>query len=91
MLNKINNRKKFHFSLIIIIIVLQCLVLYFWYIENENDNKLRELSANVAIANDGALYTTKSYSKLNKSQAFLQDYLKNKNKKSLLKYYEVIR
>lgn len=88
MLNKINNRKKFHYSLIIIIIVLQCLVLYFWYIENENDNKLRELSANVAIANDGALYTTKSYSKLNKSQAFLQDYLKNKNKKSLLKYYE---
>lgn len=88
MLNRINNRKKFHFSLIIIIIVLQCLVLYFWYIENENDNKLRELSANVAIANDGALYSTKSYSKLNKSQAFLQDYIKSKNKKSLLKYYE---
>lgn len=74
--------------MIIIIIVLQCLVLYFWYIENENDNKLRELSANVAIANDGALYSTKSYSKLNKSQAFLQDYIKSKNKKSLLKYYE---
>lgn len=74
--------------MIIIIIVLQCLVLYFWYIENENDNKLRELSASVAIANDGALYSTKSYSKLNKSQAFLQDYIKSKNKKSLLKYYE---
>lgn len=88
MLNKINNRKKFHFSLIIFIIVLQCLVLYFWYIETENDNKLRNLSTDVTIANDGAYYTTKSYSKLNKSQVFLQDFIKNKNKKSLLKYYE---
>lgn len=88
MLNKINTRKKFHFSLIIIIIVLQCLVLYFWYIENRNDNKLKELSSNIAVANDGAYYTTKSYSKLNKSQSFLQDYIKNKNKKSLLNYYD---
>ncbi|WP_131494642.1 sensor histidine kinase [Flavobacterium aquatile] len=74
--------------MIIFIIVLQCLVLYFWYIETENDNKLRNLSTDVTIANDGAYYTTKSYSKLNKSQVFLQDFIKNKNKKSLLKYYE---
>lgn len=88
MLNKINTRKKFHFSLIIIIIILQCLVLYFWYIETEKDNRLKEVSANVAIASDGSYHISKSYSKLNESQAFLQDYIKNKNKKSLLKYYE---
>lgn len=88
MLNKLNTRKKFHFSLIIIIIILQCLVLYFWYIETEKDNRLKEVTDNVSIASDGSYHISKSYSKLNESQAFLQDYIKNKNKKSLLKYYE---
>lgn len=88
MIYKINNRKFLHTSLVIIIIILQCLVLYFWYIETQNDKNLNELNNNVSLVNDGTYYTNESYSKLHESQAFLQDYLKNRNKKSLSKYYE---
>lgn len=88
MIQQFNKRKFFHTSLVVLIILLQCLVLWFWYIQNRNDNELKELNLNFKKADDGAYYATKSYSNLNESQAFLQDYIKSKNKKSLLKYYE---
>ena len=74
--------------MVVIIIILQCLVIWFWYIENKNDNELNELSKSTERANEGSNYANKSYSNLLESQSFFQDYLKTKNKKYLEKYYE---
>lgn len=74
--------------MVVIIIILQCLVIWFWYIENKNDNELNELSKSTERAYEGSYYANKSYSNLLESQSFFQDYLKTKNKKYLEKYYE---
>ncbi|MFN4151293.1 MAG: histidine kinase dimerization/phospho-acceptor domain-containing protein, partial [Candidatus Sericytochromatia bacterium] len=88
MIHQFNKRKFFHTSLVVIIIILQCLVIWFWYIENKNDNELNELSKSTERAYEGSYYANKSYSNLLESQSFFQDYLKTKNKKYLEKYYE---
>lgn len=90
MLNKINNRRFFHISLLVLIVLLQCLVLLFWYLESRSDTKIAKINSDIAYLNKAQSFSNQSQELLLKSQMLYKDFLHNNNKKALEDYYKTI-
>lgn len=91
MLNNINRRRFFHVSLIVFIILLQCLVLLFWYLESENDEKITKITNDITHLDKAQSYSDQSRALLIKSQILYREYLFDKSGKALTDYFETVK
>lgn len=91
MLSNINRRRFFHISLIVFIILLQCLVLLFWYLESENDEKIAKITNDISHLDKAQTYSDQSKALLIKSQILYREYLYDKSEKALTDYFETVK
>lgn len=89
-MKEINKRKFFHLALLSIIVLLQCLVIYFWYLETKTDANVSDLSIKMDSYKTGLNYSNKISKSLNDAQGFYKDYIISNNKASLQHYYAAI-
>lgn len=80
-----------HYTLLACIIILQLIAVLLWYNETANEDKLNTAFGNITQADQVTLFTGKVNATLLSSQEYFNDYITNKNQKSLDHYVSSLK
>ena len=83
---KFEHRKILHYSLLICVIILQIIVVFIWYNQTSNEEKISKKFDEMAVLDELSQFTIKVNNSFITSQEYFYDYLNNKDEKALDKY-----
>ena len=88
---KFEHRKALHYSLLICVIILQIIVVFIWYRQTSNEEKITKKFDEMAALDKLSQFTIKVNNSVIVSQEYFYDYLNNKDERSLNKYTESLK